>query len=371
MKYLKNKYILIYTNYAAPYSGNFFASMKALENELIKSNIGLIYMIPVKGKEYPWVEELKNGNNYVAYIEPSTRANLYAIKSVLIQYNILFIHTHFISRKQLFELKVALILARVNAPVVEHFHNHYVYNDNSVKQCLKKFLMKNDCLVACGSGVADSLIAGKLKNDISYIDNAIDFKRLDNYTQLKREVPMFKILMFGFDFFRKGVDLALQACGSLIEKYPQLRLMVCISINREYIENQIIKMFGDMPSWVELLQPRGDIATYYHDADTFISPSREEGLCYSLIEAGYCYCPIIASQISGQIEINMPSITWCKPRSIHDLAEKIESKINLNIKYRNELANLLHKSAVENYQIDRWVREIMDYYKEKKLVDAK
>ena len=358
--------VLVYTNYAAPYEGNFIAAQRALANELKKANIQTIFVLPEHGKRFLWPKELQKIGVVVYYLPDNISKAVCLMSYVIKKYYICFAHTHFLSRKQLFVLKVARTINLKKFPIIEHFHNHYVYNDNFLKQRIKQLIMREDILLACGSGVADSLKEANLKNEIDYIDNAIDFDRFDSlHNKTTHDI---NLLMFGADYKRKGVDIALKAVELLQRNYPNLKLNICLSINRDLVENSIRKIYGKIPEWVVLLPPTNNITQYYNFTDIFVSPSREEGLCYSLIEASYCDCIVVASRVSGQIELKIPDIVWCEPNNVESFRNALERVLCFTIDERIQLLRKLKQAAIENYTLYRWVNEILEFYRKKGFI---
>ena len=103
--------------------------------------------------------------------------------------------------------------------------------------------------------------------------------------------------MFGFDYYRKGVDLAIEALSEIINEKEDVCLLISLSSNKDFVLSKIRKRFNTIPDWIKILELRNDIVTYYHLSDAFLSPSRSEGFCNSLVEGAYCEIPLIASKI--------------------------------------------------------------------------
>lgn len=239
----------------------------------------------------------------------------------------------------------------------------------------KKTLVGEDQLIACSKGVAESLQKANLKNDICYIRNAIDFSRFDrvecniNYNAKDRFSKLI-ILMFGFDFERKGVDIALRACDRIIDNGINLKLRICVAVDLDKVVDKTLSTLkvSKVPEWIEFLPPTDHIQKYYEDASVFISPSREEGFPYSLIEAAYCGCLLVASNISGQNELNLDDILWIDSNNVDNLAGTLAKISDLSVYEKVKISKQLHISAFSNYQISRWTNEIIEFYKGHHLI---
>ena len=107
------------------------------------------------------------------------------------------------------------------------------------------------------------------------------------------------------------------------------------------MEDKITEKLGKIPAWIKLLEPVENISAYYDEAAAFLSPSREEGFCYSAVEAAWCKCPVIASDISGQNGINIRGIIWCKSESPSDLADKIDEFLRLTEEEKRKIISLV------------------------------
>lgn len=353
-------------NYAAPYQGNFIASMQSLYKEIKEKGINVYCIFPKEAKGRNWIKTLDKENIRISYRPESFSERLKLIKKILKENNIIFVHIHFTDDiRERLAIKIAMLTTGRKCPIIVHYHNHYLSGGNIMKQFIKKLVVHGDYLVGCGSGVAESIRAGKFKNDITFINNAIDFARLkSNRNSYKNH----NFLQFGFHYERKGVDVSLDAFDILNKKYSDLTLNISLSSNEDYVKTKIIEKYGEIPKWVKLLPPVDNIVEYYNSCCAFLSPSREEGLCYSVMEAAYCKCPIIASNISGLNEIKIPEIIWCESGNPYSLAEAIDGFLKMNEEEKCSLGDKLRISAVNNYALESWTQEMMAYYEKRGLI---
>ena len=158
--------------------------------------------------------------------------------------------------------------------------------------------------------------------------------------------------MFGYTYYRKGVDLAIKA----IEKIDNDNILLAISIskNENEFREQIIHDFGKIPEFVKIIKPRNDIATYYKASNLFLSAAREEGFCYAIIESMYCGIPCICTELPGQPN-EIPDLIKVESKNVKQLAEEIE-KI-----YDNEYnfdKKKVRKYLVENYSVEIWSNSV-------------
>ena len=350
---MKNKNILIITDYMAPYEGNFIMSLKKLEQSIIDEGGAFYYFFPTNSSKIEWVKKMNN----VYFFNKSIKSNINIFNKFIKENNIDVIYSHFCLPKTQLAIKISRILNK-NIKLVQHFHNHYELPNNIIKKVLFKFVFKGDINIGCSKDVAESIPYSKKK--VTYVTNAIDFSRLDKYENINLADDKFVILMFGYTYERKGIDLAIKAIRKLANK--NIILAISISKNPNEFKQNIIKDFGKIPSFVKILKPRNDIATYYKASNLFLSTAREEGFCYAIVEAIYCGKPCICTKLPGQPN-EIPYLITVEPENI----EEISQKIMLVLEEKNNfLASKAKKYVTKTYGIDNWVKEI-----KKVIIDEK
>jgi glycosyltransferase involved in cell wall biosynthesis len=169
-------------------------------------------------------------------------------------------------------------------------------------------------------------------------------------------------LIFGFDFYRKGVDLAVKALKRLREQGHSYSLLVSLSTNFEQVEKNIVDILGEMPEWIKVIPARNDVATLYNFVDVFLSPSREEGLPYSVVEAGYSSCSVVMSDISAQVHLKIPYGYWFESENVEAFADEI---LKAHKEHAQKLENWdkVKESMKENYALDTWSQQVEKLYK--------
>lgn len=359
---MKKKSIVVYANYSAPYEGNFFASQKELAIQLKSLNFDVIILLPSKAKKYEWTNEL--ANDFMVYYQNGTvRNRINVLSEIIKRHNVVLIHTHFVPSMSIAEIKFVLsINNKRNVLIIEHFHNHYT-RGNSITEIIKRVINKDVSFIGCSKDVYDDFALMGLTNRAEYVENAIDFSRLDNVDEsFSIETDSFNVMIFGFDYYRKGVDIALDAINNLRLKGRNISLNIVLSTNHEYVQKQITDKYSDDISWIKILDSRNDIGTYYHIMNLFVSPSREEGFCYAIIESGYCELLTIASDISGQRKDNINEIIWCDDDSVSSLESCIIEVMDLTDEQRMKKAAKLKEECIENFGLERWVDKMMRIY---------
>lgn len=309
------KNVLIVTDYAAVYEGNFIRSIKFLTSAIENDGHKVFFLFIKKARELDWISSLDN----VSFLDDSLLKNIKIINDTIKKNDIGILYTHFCLPKTQLAVKFSKLLNK-KVKMFSHFHNHYKVQHNKIKELINKFAFEGDINIGCSESVADSLPYKNKKK--CFVNNGIDFFRFKNinYSSVF-EQGKFNILMFGYTPKRKGVDLAIEAIKLLNNN--AINLYICISKNKEGLEVFIKERFGTIPDFVKIIEPTENVEKYYKSADLFISPSREEGYCYSVVESIYCGNYVICSDIPGNPN-DIPGVLRFKSEDVKGLSNVIK-----------------------------------------------
>lgn len=359
--------VLHIMNYAASYRGNFMDSLSSLDAELRKEGKRNIYLFTQTAKSegaMSWIREMQKNGQTVAFLSGNRGQDAKLIKRMVKEYGVVLIHTHFITMQQYLAVYQAVLGTRL--PVVMHMHNHSKRAGNPVKNMLRRSLYSRCIMVACSESVFHSLERDYPGNEKYAIDNGVNFSRLETYAPVSHKdfgLPEGEkaFLIFGFDFFRKGVDLAVQALNKLRKEGYSYSLLISLSTNFEEVENNIAAILGEMPDWVKIIPARNDVATLYNYADLFLSPSREEGLPYSVIEAGYSKCSVVLSDISAQKYMKIPYGYWFESENVDAFAKQI---VKAEREHAEKVTNwaAVKETIRGHYVLEVWSKKVTELY---------
>ena len=352
-------------NYSAVYRGNFIDSLAELGKALEKQDRQMSYLFCIQAKESEsliWINEMIQAGDKVDFYTGNIIEDIIQTKKIIRENNISMVHVHFFSVQLLFIVKMAVLGEGVT--VLLHFHNHPQKASNLLKSAFRKLIYNKCILIGVSHSVSKRLKRYYPNNTIYEVENAIKFSRIDTFETLNKNdygINEFSYLclIFGFDFYRKGVDIALKAISAARETGKDICLMVSLSTNHSSIKKAIEAEFGEFPDWVKLVKARNDVASYYHMADAFLSPSREEGFCYSAIEAAYCGCTVIASKIPAQEDLNVPESKWFESENVRELTELICEAVD----NRATITKEQKKQLKDRYNISKWVKHMILIYK--------
>lgn len=348
--------VAIVTDYLAPYQGNFFYSILELHNTLVKCGGKVIYLFSSSAKNIEWIKLLKDNGYIVDFLPDQSINKAISIMNLLKKYNLNIIHSHFCLPKT--QVIVKMICSIKQVYLIQHYHNHYALNGNILKKHLLKWSLNGNFNIGCSESVFRSI---PFKKKIA-VTNSIVFKRLDQFDQefiyKKNSEETKVIIMLGFDYYRKGVDLAIRAMQTLVRRY-KVCLKIVVSVNQDRIKEYIIRDFGAVPDWVEILPPREDIATYYKAADIFLQTAREEGFCYALVEAVYCNLYCISSKIDG-VPNQIPNLIEYESEDITGLINACETVLTMT--NSNEDKRESYQYVINKFGIEYWIDQIINCY---------
>ena len=354
--------VLQYAGIGSPYRGNFVSSLDALRFSLEKEGKTVVYLFPSRAAKRAWAQELAQSMP-VYFLNGNFLKDVLLVRKIIKKHNIKIFHSHFFSLPVLLRFNIASLLTGVRQVV--HLHCEMPQN-GGFKSFAEKLIMKNKTLIGCSSTLTEQARQLFPGNKAVCIENAIFFERLDEYEKLgKAQLGLSEsaktLMMFGFLYEIKGVDLALEAVSSLNEKGENLQLILILTSNEESIRQKIAERFGAVPDWLHILPPRNDIASYYRLCDLFVAPSRSEGMPYSVLEVASLALPEVLSDIPAHKNLNLKNAVYFESGSAEKLSEAIVAALNsaqsLPLK---EQAELIRSS----YTLDEWTRRVKHIYNE-------
>ena len=165
-------------------------------------------------------------------------------------------------------------------------------------------LQQAHAIVAVSSEVERELIEyGFAPEQIVRIPNGVDttfFQRSLPFP--KQEIT--KFILIGRRHPQKGIDTALHAAKILHDKGLDNQFEIDM-YGADYTEYDYLKMAKELgiTNIVKFLPNQKDIISVYQSAHCFLLPSRGEGLSNALLEAMSMGLPVIATSVSGTIDV--------------------------------------------------------------------
>ena len=375
MNSVQNKTILHLTDYGAPYAGNFIASLTALESLLDSNEAKTVYVLPPRASDRVWAQEMAQTHDVRFLKNGGFFSYLRQVRGLLKETNADVLHEHFIHFSEKLAAWFASKTCGHRVETVLHLHNHIELPKSPLLRLPHMLYFRSvSRFVCCSESVAAHIIAdGVTKERVRVAQNAIAFERLDCFDSSVRaslHLPQQAklALMFGYNYSIKGVDLAVNAVRLLREREGlPFTLAVALSSNLEQVRLRICAELGvsDVPDWILLLPPREDVSSYYRMADVFLSPSRQEGFCYALVEAAYCRTPVLASAIDAQKDLALPKSAFFPPEDAEALASALLRV--LSEEHTASRAQALEQAGErvrQTYALSRWAERVLAAYLE-------
>jgi len=359
------------SNYAPPFYGNFMASLLDLEKKLHEKNPDnkVIYTYYENSMECNWIKEMQDNNKIIVFLKNKYLKGFLQLKRIIKNYNINIIHSHFTIPVFLFFL---LKLSFPKLIIISHFHNLFsgIYDSKTFKRKLKtktKLFLYNKKIInifcGCGEAVYNDLVNCGIKNmKCRYIDNCIDFSRLDKMKAVgKHDIINDKkvIMIYGSFFYTKGVDIAINAIKDIADKHKIILMIVCQ--NKENILKEIDNILCYIPDWIIIKPSQENIAEYFKMSSIYLIPSREEGFPYTMLESIYCDTLTIRSDIPST-DRELPNDFVVPVNNSNALRQCIESVLSLSENEKKEIISKQKNYIMQKWNIDIWSNNIINMY---------
>ncbi len=350
--------VLHICDYAALYRGNFIDSLESLE--AYHDNVENFYLFPfrVKGTAaQKWIEEL-NSDHKRAYLQESNFIKNYMLLSkTLKEHKINRIVRHFSDAK----IDILIKLLFSGKHVVRFFHCGCEPKKNPIKHIFTEFIWHKNKLVGVSDAIASDIRKVHPKFSVFSIVNAIHFDRLDVQESFER-VEGISLLMMGWDYMRKGVDLAINASQPLQKKY-NITLQIVGGKNESKIKELANSILGETVDWIRYLPPTNNIGTYYWANNIFLSPSRQEAFGYANIEAVYCENSIVLTKVNGQGELDIDGAYWFDSENIEAFTQELETAIlEYNTPEKIAQRENAREQVQRTYSLKNWSDKLVDLF---------
>lgn len=151
--------------------------------------------------------------------------------------------------------------------------------------------------IACSSQVLRALQKRFRRSLVYFNPNGFDKKRLSFNAGKIIPKDCRNIVMFGYDYYIKGVDIAVSIAKTLFERDHSFHLNIVVAKNTDEIRRKIADEYPDYHSFLSVLNSNPNVSEIYKNASFYLLSSRTEGLPYSVLEASYSGLTIIASEL--------------------------------------------------------------------------
>lgn len=301
--------------------------------------------------------------------------SLWTLLRVMKKRKVRLLHAH--GRKAGWHGRFASMLAHL--PVVYSFHGLHYHKHGAFLRVLyvgieRTLSRYTDCSINVSPSERQECLAlGFLKRGKSVvIPNGIDWREIDT---LAVDVPQMKAdlgfapddLIVGhvakFDV-QKAQDVLVAAIPAVLHRCPRARLLlVGDGTQRPEIERQVAVLGVDKQ--VVFCGFRHDVMALLKMVDVFALPSRWEGLSLALLEAMACRKPVVASRVTGNVDVIVDGVTgFLVPVDTPQaLAEKIVLLLQ-NARLRDTFGEQGQQRVKDEFSVDSMVTQTAAVYRD-------
>ncbi len=349
-------------HYPAPYPGSFVPMLRAALAGARARGWDVEVVLGTDSRDCGWLADLEADGIPVRLVELDGRLRLRRQLSSLLDESPAptILHTHFTA----FDVPAALAAVRRDrAAVVWHLHSparaDVVGRLRGFAKSGLAARFADRILCVSPDRAAAAIAQGAPRSRVRYFPNAIDASAFGPSSReeqtaaretlgLPADGPV--LLHFGWDWERKGGDLFLDAVRTLAGRG---RTFTAVTVA------------GRAAPELVTLPSGAAVRALYAAADVFVSPSRAEGMPFSILEALASGVPVAASDIPGQVAI-ADGLGACRvtPLDAHALAGAIESLLDRGPETVERDATEAAARVRAEYDLGPWAARLLDLYRE-------
>lgn len=375
---MNNQVVLHIAHYAAPYKGNFIASLEALEEKLKENgNNSMVYVFPKTCEERDWMNEFKQKHTVYFVKMPQKICKLFLDGELIKQLNTIFqkenpaiIHSHFDGYDE-----YCVKANNINAQVVWHEHNPRALVSNKLKQIYQKInflhqygvVGKSVHIIALYKDFENFLRKYGYRNEVLILPNGISEERIS--FKIKKRSDAINFLTFGGRAEHKGIDLLFKSINELKKKNLDIKVYFNITEGSDTRETANTFFRGEIPEEVKLIPQTENVSELFAEMDCFVAPSRRETFSYAVAESMLSGTPAIVSDLEAvSWAFSQKPIITFESENVEDLTKKIMQFISGGGYTADELYDA--RMYVENnYMTSAWASRLIKYYDE--IIDGK
>ena len=352
--------ILELAGFYSNYGGNFIPTLENLDQKLTALGHNTFYIFSNRNLSngfYTWEVPFSQKHN-TKLVDYQSFSFVEEISNYIKENHIDIVHAHFCYSAYLSMIKK---LSPKNVVFYQQMHTTPYGNEKNWKARLKRlrniFLFDKNITVICVSKAMIPIVKYIFpRNEVVACENCIDLSRFEKRPYNRN--ADFKILLFGYNYYVKGVDIAIRAVLEARKTIGQMHLDIIMGDNLEANCKKIIQEFGEIPDCVSILEPTNDIKVYYQNHTVHLNSSRSEGASFAILEAYYSGALCVLSDVPGTIQYNLPNVYLFKREDTKALAKQLIEA------YRNKDSYCNNPDYVQNrFSVDTWSKNIIEILK--------
>ena len=325
------------------------------------------------GAELKNYYENKGVESHIVDINKLNFFEIFKLRKLIIEKKVQLIHAHDVKAS----VASAIAVKGLKVPVVSHLHTNYEWlrQEGLLKKIDKHFRKKYALSIACSKNVAEYYL--NYNNDFQtekliYMINKFNLNELlkfkvEDKEEFKKNIGVSSDkYVFGYlgrleD--EKGVELLVESFNLFNKKHKDaVVVIVGDGSEREKLTN-LIKEYN-LQNKVLLMGHQKDVYNYINVFDSFILPSKREGLPIAVLETMAMGKVVISTPTDGGIpELIKTGKTGIiiKERTANCLEGSMEY-VYLNKEEAENLGEAGQKFVIENYNINEYINELEKLY---------
>ena len=288
-------------DFCAPYPGNFIAALKELRVKAGETSRFYYFLRRSSSSSFlRWYEKFSAENNCCLIDFDNSGAKLLA--GLIDEKKPDAVCFHFGGFSFPFAVfKRCSIKSRRRSGFILQVHSNPSFNNSllaKIKRTVSGFLCPSSfSFIACSSQVLKALQKRFRRSVVYFNPNGFDKKRLSFNAGKVIPKDCRNIVVFGYDYYIKGVDIAVSIAKALFERDHSFHLNIVVAKNSDEIRKKIADEHPDYHSFLSILNSNPNVSEIYKNASFYLLSSRTEGLPYSVLEASYSGLTVIASEL--------------------------------------------------------------------------
>lgn len=347
--------ILELAGFYSNYGSNFIPTLENLDKKLNSLGHHTFYIFSNRNlskKFYEWEIPFAEKHN-TTLMNFRSYSFVKNVVSFIKKNQINIVHAHFCP-----SIFLSMIKRRCKDVLfLEHIHSCPYNNKKTFKAFIKRvrnylFLDKTILKICISNSMMPMVKYSFPKQKVISCINAIDFTRLKK--SIRNDSNGFNVLLFGYNYYVKGVDVAIKAVMKARKIINDIHLDIVMGNNLLENKQRIIKEFGEIPDCVSVLEPTHDIVSLYNSHKVFLNASRSEGGSYAILEAYYCGSLCVVSDVPATKESNLPGVIYFESEVDDDLMKSLLYAYSIKDNYQNNV-----DYVAESFSVDNWSKNII------------
>ena len=250
---MNKKCIAVVSSYYGPYAGNFVASLEGFNRVMKSRAYRVIFVFHGDADKYEWLSEFKENKDavYLVPYKPYSLDNVKRLRKIFACEKVDLVYS------RLGGWEITSHFADRHIPCVWHFE--FGLQLTSFTQKMKYWFKyrilgnKNVYHIAISKSGSNTINELGVKNKCVFIPNAPELSRLRPVQPYKKdEIELINVLIFAYDPYTKGLDVAVDSIEKLNNN--QVRLLV---VAQEKTLEYLNKKYGLVNDSEELIVTSG------------------------------------------------------------------------------------------------------------------